>query len=85
MPPLCAIFGSVLIAFPMEMYGRRLTLATISIPYIVGFYLMGLSYYINSTILLFVGRIATGLMIGASMLPSQIYVIIYIFLKSSFP
>ncbi|XP_057373492.1 facilitated trehalose transporter Tret1-2 homolog [Daphnia carinata] len=74
MPPLCAIFGSVLIAFPMEMYGRRLTLATISIPYIVGFYLMGLSYYINSTILLFIGRIATGLMIGASMLPSQIYV-----------
>ncbi|KAK4029896.1 hypothetical protein OUZ56_022854 [Daphnia magna] len=74
LPPLCAIFGSLLIAFPMEMYGRRMTLATISIPYILGFYLMGLSYYVKSTSLLFIGRVITGLLTGASTPTSQIYV-----------
>lgn len=74
LPPLCAIFGSLLIALPMELYGRRMTLATISIPYILGFYLMGLSYYFNSIPVLFVGRLITGLISGASVPTSQIYV-----------
>ncbi len=75
LPPLCAIFGSLMIAFPMEMYGRRMTLATISIPYVLGFYLMGLSYYVDWAPLLFIGRIITGLITGASAPTSQIYVI----------
>ncbi|KAI9559970.1 hypothetical protein GHT06_013978 [Daphnia sinensis] len=74
LPPLCAIFGSLLIAFPMELYGRRMTLATLSIPYVVGFYLMGLSYYLHSATVLFVGRVITGLITGASSPTSQIYV-----------
>ena len=64
-----------MIAFPMEMYGRRMTLATISIPYVLGFYLMGLSYYVDWAPLLFIGRIITGLITGASAPTSQIYVI----------
>ncbi|KAK4004300.1 hypothetical protein OUZ56_006040 [Daphnia magna] len=74
LPPLCAIFGSLLIAFPMELYGRRMTLATISLLYVLGFYLMGLSYYLNSVSVLFVGRLITGLISGASVPTSQIYV-----------
>ncbi|KZR98043.1 Uncharacterized protein APZ42_006738, partial [Daphnia magna] len=73
LPPLCAIFGSLLIAFPMELYGRRMTLATISLLYVLGFYLMGLSYYLNSVSVLFVGRLITGLISGASVPTSQIY------------
>jgi facilitated trehalose transporter len=64
-----------MIAFPMEFFGRRMTLATISIPYVLGFYLMGLSYYVNWTPLLFIGRVITGLLTGASAPTSQIYVI----------
>jgi facilitated trehalose transporter len=74
LPPLCAIFGSLLIAYPMEMYGRRMTLATMSIPYVLGFYLMGLSYYVDWAPLLFIGRTITGLITGASAPTSQIYV-----------
>ncbi|XP_046649044.1 facilitated trehalose transporter Tret1-2 homolog isoform X2 [Daphnia pulicaria] len=74
LPPLCGIFGSLMIAFPMEFFGRRMTLATISIPYVLGFYLMGLSYYVNWTPLLFIGRVITGLLTGASAPTSQIYV-----------
>ncbi|XP_057379573.1 facilitated trehalose transporter Tret1-2 homolog [Daphnia carinata] len=74
LPPLCAIFGSLLIAFPMELYGRRMTLASLSIPYVLGFYLMGLSYYLHSAAVLFVGRVITGLITGASSPTSQIYV-----------
>jgi len=58
----------------MEMYGRRLTLVGTSIPYAAGFYLMGLSYYINYTPLLYIGRVITGLVTGASTPPAQIYV-----------
>jgi len=75
LPPLCAIFGSLMIAYPMEMYGRRMTLATISVPYVLGFYLMGLSYYMDWAPLLFIGRIITGLITGASAPTSQIYVV----------
>ena len=77
LPPLCAIFGSLLISFPMQLYGRRLTLAMISIPYVIGFYLMGLSYYVNCMPLLFIGRVITGLLTGASAPTSQIYVRIF--------
>jgi len=58
----------------MEMYGRRLTLVGTSVPFIVGFYLMGLSYYVNYTPLLYIGRVITGLVTGAATPPAQIYV-----------
>ena len=58
----------------MQAYGRRMTLVGISVPYILGFYLMGLSYYANWTPLLFIGRVITGLLTGASAPTSQIYV-----------
>jgi MFS family permease len=85
LPPLCAIFGSLMIALPMELFGRRLTLATISIPYILGFYLMGLSYYVNWTPLLFIGRVITGVLTGASAPTSQIYVIPLFVFRFLFP
>lgn len=69
----------------MQLYGRRVTLAGISIPYILGFYLMGLSYYVNWTPLLFVGRIITGVLTGASAPTAQIYVRINTFLLFSVP
>lgn len=72
--PLCAVLGSLCISRPMEMYGRRLTLVGTSVPFIVGFYLMGLSYYVNYTPLLYIGRVITGLVTGAATPPAQIYV-----------
>jgi len=74
LPPLCAVVGSLMISWPMQAYGRKLTLVGTSVPFIVGFYLMGLSYYVNSTALLFFGRVITGLVTGASTPPAQIYV-----------
>ncbi len=71
---MCAIFGSLLIALPMQVYGRRMTLVGISVPYVIGFYLMGLSYYVDWAPLLFIGRVITGILTGASAPTSQIYV-----------
>lgn len=74
LPPLCAVLGSLLISIPMQLYGRRITLVGISIPYVLGLYLMGISYYVSGIPLLFAGRILTGLATGAAAPTAQIYV-----------
>ena len=73
--PLCALLGCLLISLPMQLYGRRLTLIGSSIPFMLGFFMMGMSHYANSVPLLFCGRILTGLVSGAMVPNAQIYVI----------
>jgi len=58
----------------MQLYGRKMTLVGISVPFILGFYLMGAAYYLVSPVLLFIGRVITGLAAGASPPTAQIYV-----------
>ena len=74
MSPLCALIGSLLISLPMQMYGRRWTLISSSVPFVLGFYLMGVSHFVRSTPLLYFGRIVTGLVSGATTPTAQIYV-----------
>jgi facilitated trehalose transporter len=59
----------------MQYLGRRSTLIGVSIPFILGFILMGLSYHVVSLVPLYIGRALTGLMNGASLPAAQIYVI----------
>ena len=72
--PLAALFGSLLMIAPLRYFGRRKSLIAISLPALAGFILMGYTRYIRHKEALYVGRIITGLMNGASIPASQIYV-----------
>ena len=83
MTPLCALFGALAISIPMQLYGRRKALMGLCIPFIIGFQLMGFTYFGNHKAMLFVGRIMTGIMNGAATPASQIYVSCSIFTAST--
>jgi len=72
--PLAALFGSLLMIAPLRYFGRRKSLIAISLPALAGFILMGYTRYIRHKEALYAGRIITGLMNGASIPASQIYV-----------
>lgn len=74
MPPLCALVGALAISVPLQYLGRRLTLIGLTIPFILGFWLMGFTYFGKHKAMLYVGRLASGLMNGAATPSSQIYV-----------
>ena len=74
LPPLCALFGSLLVSVPMQVYGRRISLICICLPLISGFLLMGFTYFIRHKSMLYIGRMLTGFMNGAATPASQIYV-----------
>jgi len=74
LPPFCGIFGSLLIMAPMKYLGRKPALILISFPYIIGFLLMGFTFYVRHKSILYVGRILNGLMLGSSTPAAQIYV-----------
>jgi MFS family permease len=76
MPPLCALAGALLIGYPMQRYGRRTALIGLSVPFFLGFILMGFTYLVQHKAILFIGRLMSGLMNGAATPASQIYVII---------
>lgn len=74
MPPLCALVGALLVTYPLEHFGRKKTLIGIIAPFMLGFMLMGLTYFSRHKAMLFVGRLITGLVNGALTPSSQIYV-----------
>ncbi|XP_057381612.1 facilitated trehalose transporter Tret1-2 homolog [Daphnia carinata] len=74
MPPLCALVGALLVSYPMQHFGRRRTLIGLSIPFFIGFLLMGLTYFGRHKAMLYVGRLMTGLVNGALTPSSQIYI-----------
>lgn len=79
MTPLCALFGSLLISIPMQLFGRRISLMGIAVPFFLGFHIMGFTYFGRHKAQLYIGRIMTGLMNGAATPAAQIYVIYIIF------
>lgn len=74
MPPLCALLGALLIGYPMQRYGRKVALVGLSVPFFLGFVLMGFTYFGRHKAMLFIGRLMSGLMNGAATPASQIYV-----------
>lgn len=70
-PPLASLVGS-LVAGPCLTYlGRRRTLMLISIPYSLGFLLIG---FASHSSMLYIGRILDGAMIGFSAPSAQIFI-----------
>ena len=59
----------------MQRFGRKVALICLSIPFCVGFLIMGFTFFAHHKAQLYVGRILTGLMNGAATPASQIYVI----------
>ena len=75
LPPICAMFGALLIGPLLENFGRKRSLIAITVPYMVSFFLMGFTIYGRNKVQLYVGRIINGLAAGAATPASQIYVI----------
>jgi len=76
---LGAFAGSLLIGIPMQLYGRQKSLIAHYLFYIIGFLLIGFTYYGEHKYMLYVGRVIVGLGAGMSVPVSQIYVLIYNF------
>lgn len=74
LPPLCAIFGSLMISIPMQYFGRKKALIGLSFAGIIGFLLMGFTFFARHKSILYIGRILTGILVGATTPASQIYV-----------
>ena len=74
LPPLCALFGSLLASIPMQYLGRRKSLIALCAPIMIGFMLIGFAVFGRHKAMIYVGRIITGLMNGAATPASQIYV-----------
>ena len=70
-PPLASLFGSLLAGPCLTYLGRRRTLMLISIPYSVGFLLIGFASHVS---MLYIGRILDGCMIGFTAPSAQIFV-----------
>lgn len=77
LPMLGALIGSLLVGIPMQLYGRRKALIGHYILFIVGFLLIGFTYYGRHKSMLYVGRILTGAGAGMTTPASQIYVRLY--------
>ncbi len=74
MSSLCALFGALLVSYPMQHFGRRKSLIGLSIPFFIGFLLMGITEAGRNKKILYIGRSMTGIMNGAATPASQIYV-----------
>jgi len=74
LPTLVAPFSSVLVSFPLQYFGRRKALIGLSIPGIIGFLLMGFTFFIRHKSVLYLGRLLTAIMGGAAPPAAQIYV-----------
>lgn len=74
LPPLCALFGSLMVSVPIQYYGRRKSLIGLCVPLMFGFMLMGFTYFARHKSMLYIGRMLTGFMNGAATPASQIYV-----------
>lgn len=70
-PPLASLVGSLIAGPCLTMLGRRTTLMLISIPYSIGFLLIG---FASHSSMLYIGRILDGAMIGFSAPSAQIFV-----------
>ena len=57
----------------MQYFGRRKSLIALCFPFIVGFMLMGFTSFGKHKAMLYIGRIMTGIMNGATTPASQIY------------
>ena len=71
---LTATAGSLIIGIPMQLYGRKISLAGHYLPFIIGFLLIGFTYFSRHKAMLYVGRILTGVGTGMTTPVSQIYV-----------
>jgi facilitated trehalose transporter len=74
MPPLCALVGALLVSGPLQYFGRKKTLIGVSVPFFLGFMIMGFTYFGRHKAMLYLGRLFSGLMCGATVPSSQIYV-----------
>lgn len=81
MPPLTTMFGALLIGPVLQRFGCKKSLMIMTIPYSLGFLLMGFTYFGRSRIQLYVGRFMAGMASGAVSPASQIYVISYLKLE----
>lgn len=70
-PPLAALFGTLLVGMMMEKLGRKKTITFLSIPFVVGWLIIG--FAVNFTMIL-VGRLVTGLAFGMARACAPIYV-----------
>lgn len=70
-PPLASLFGSLLAGPCLTYLGRRRTLMLISIPYSLGFLLIGFASHVS---MLYIGRILDGCMIGFTAPSAQIFI-----------
>lgn len=70
-PPLASLVGSLIAGPCLTILGRRKTLMLISIPYSLGFLLIG---FASHSSMLYIGRILDGCMIGFSAPSAQIFV-----------
>lgn len=66
--------SALAISYPLSRWGRKRTLIALAVPAIVGFLLMGFTVYVRHKSLLYLGRILTGLLVGAATPAAQIYV-----------
>lgn len=69
-----AVVGALLVAFPLETCGRRKTLTWHFIFYILGFLVIGFTYFGRHKAMLYVGRILTGVGTGMTTPSCQTYV-----------
>lgn len=70
-PPIGSVFGSLAAGPLLAILGRKWTLALISIPYSIGFLLIGFATHPSVMI---VGRIVKGFIIGVATPSAQIYI-----------
>ena len=74
MPPVLSPIGALIAGIPLQYFGRKKTLIGTTVPSIAAFWLMGFTFFGQHKVMLYIGRILSGLMIGISTPASQIYV-----------
>jgi len=71
---LGALLGSLFIGVSMQLYGRQKSLVGHYLAFMVGFLLIGFTYFGEHKSMLYLGRLVTGLGGGMTTPASQIYV-----------
>lgn len=72
---MVALVGALAIGVPMQMYGRKMAIIGLSVPFIIGWLLMGLAYWGRHKAMIYIGRVLTGAVGGSATPACQIYVI----------
>jgi facilitated trehalose transporter len=70
-PPLASFIGTILSGPMLQFFGRQSTLVLLTIPYILGWLLIG---FAQDVIMILAGRVLTGLAAGISTAGAQLYV-----------